>query len=132
MYVFTRSRRMEWAEVLHTAAAVAGGVLFASWAGFVAADALRPDFRLAPATYLQGATLLAVFCGYAVGWARPMLGGMISLVGTALFFAASLYDSTAVQAVAESPALLFAVPGVMYLLSAHYGAANKNETTDMT
>ena len=63
---------------------------------------------------------------------RERVGGMISLVGTALFFAASLYDSTAVQAVAESPALLFAVPGVMYLLSAHYGAANKNETTDMT
>ena len=70
MYVSTHNRRMEWAEVLRVGEAVAGAVLFASWAGFVVAEAFRPDFKPAAATYLQAAMLAVVFCGYAVGWRR--------------------------------------------------------------
>jgi hypothetical protein len=132
MYVTTHNRRMEWAEVLHIGAGVAGAVLFACWAGFVVAEAFRPDFKPAAATYLQAAMLAVVFCGYAVGWRHALLGGVMSLVGTAFFFVASLYGGTTAQVVAESPAMLFAVPGFMYLLSAHYGAAKKSETADMT
>ena len=133
MYASTHNRRMEWAQVLHLGAGVAGAVLFASWAGFVVAEAFRPDFKPALATYLQAAMLAVVFCGYAVGWRRALLGGVMSLVGTALFFVASLNGGTTTQVIAESPAMLFAVPGFMYLLSAHYAARQPtNETTDMT
>lgn len=132
MYVVTHNRRQEWAEALHIAAGVAGFVLFVSWAGFVVAEAFRADFQPAAATYLQAAMLAVVFCGYAVGWQHALLGAAMSLVGTALFFVASLHGGTTAQVIAESPALLFAVPGIIYLLSAYYRKAGKNETAGMT
>jgi CHASE2 domain-containing sensor protein len=132
MYASTHNRRLEWAEMLHMGAAAIGAVLFASWAGFVVAEAFRSDFQPAAATYVQAAILAVVFGGYVIGWRRAVLGGVMSLVGTAAFFVVSLYGGTAAQAVAESPAMLFAVPGFLYLVSAHYKAAAKSATAGMT
>ena len=127
MYFAARNRRDEWADLLHVGAGATGVVLFASWVGFVAAEAFRPDFNPVGATYLQAATLVVVFLGYAVGWRSPRAGGTLSLAGMALFFAASLYGGTPAQAVAESPALLFAAPALMNLLSAR--SRTKRELT---
>lgn len=57
----------------------------------------------------------------------------MSLAGMALFLAASLYGGTPAQAVAESPTLLFAAPGVMNILSARSQAKGmKSLTAGMT
>lgn len=71
-------------------------VLFAGWAGFVIVEFFRPDFRPAASTYVQGATLAAEFFGYVLDWQRELLGGVMTLVGTAAFFCGDRIRSASV------------------------------------
>ena len=65
----------------------------------------------------QAASLAFVFSGYVVGWRRELTGGVAAIIGTLAFFVVVLTTTQELPGVA---ALLFAIPGVLYLLAWHY------------
>jgi hypothetical protein len=90
-------------------------VLMVIWLAFVIAEAMRPDFvDLSTSTLGQGASLAVVFAGYVIGLRKELAGGIAAIVGTAAFFAVVLTTTEKVPGLA---ALMFAVPGVLYLLA---------------
>jgi hypothetical protein len=64
----------------------------------------------------QVASLALVFAGYAVGWRREYAGGILVIVGMLAFFGVVLSTTGTIPPLAV---LLFAVPGVLYLLAWH-------------
>jgi hypothetical protein len=93
-------------------------ILFTTWLVYVVAEVLRP--RMEPAafnTYGQAVSLAIVFAGYAVGWRRELAGGIAVIVGLLAFFAVVLSTTEKTPQLAM---LLFAVPGLLYLLAWHY------------
>ena len=68
-------------------------------------------------TFGQAASLAIVFAGYAIGWRKELAGGIAAIVGTLAFFVVVLTTTREMPGVA---ALLFAIPGVLYLLAWHY------------
>jgi hypothetical protein len=94
---------------------VSGVLLFASWVGFVVAE----QFRDAPTTlhgipYLQVCALAVVFAGYAIGWRSELAGGLLTLFGTAAFFAVHTITLSVSPSLA---AAWFAAPGALFLLA---------------
>ena len=93
-------------------------ILFATWLVYVVADVLRPAMEPgAFNTYGQAASLAIVFAGYAVGWRRELAGGIAVIVGILAFFAVVLSTT---EELPQLAVLLFAVPGVLYLLAWYY------------
>ena len=95
-------------------------VLFAMWIVNVVADAFRPGMEpggLDISIYGQAASLAIVFAGYAVGWRRELAGGIVVIIGILAFFGVVLSTTGGIPPLAV---LLFAVPGVLYLLAWHY------------
>jgi hypothetical protein len=66
--------------------------------------------------YGQAASLAIVFAGYAVGWRRELAGGIVVIVGMLAFFGVVLSTTATIPPLGV---LLFAVPGVLYLLAWH-------------
>jgi hypothetical protein len=82
------------------------------------AEVLRPGVEpVALNTYGQAASLAIVFAGYAVGWRRELAGGIAVIVGMLAFFAVVLSTTAEIPQLAV---LMFAVPGVLYLLAWHF------------
>jgi hypothetical protein len=108
------SHPIPWPTVARWCARATGVVLIAEWVVIAIAELFHPDFYVSPGMYSQGAALALVFAGYALGWRWEWLGGILAIAGTVAFFAAYAF------VVGASPppgiaALLFAVPGVLYL-----------------
>ena len=57
----------------------------------------------------------AIFAGYAVGWRWPLLGGVIALAGYGMLNAV---EFSANHRLLGGAFLLFAIPGVLYLIAA--------------
>ena len=98
----------------------AGVILFVTWTIFVVSDLPRQDQYWG--TYLQAAGLAIVFAGYLAGWWNELIGGVMTIVGTAVYFAICAW---ATQIIPRPETLMFAAPGVCYLLS-HYFAKIEN------
>jgi hypothetical protein len=104
------------ARVVHWSARVTGLLLFGLVAVLVIGNGGPPNvFRQPTSVQLEFAALGLMLVGLVVGWVRQALGGLLVLFGLAAFNAVEL-------AVNGRPALgavpLFAVPGVLFLLSA--------------
>jgi hypothetical protein len=93
---------------------VAGMILFVAWTILVVSDLPRQDQYWG--TYLQAAGLAIVFAGYLAGWWNELIGGVMTIVGMAVYVAICAW---ATQVIPRPEILMFAVPGVCYLL-AHY------------
>ena len=69
-----------------------------------------------------------VFAGYLAGWWNELVGGVIAIVGTAVYIAMCVLT---LQGPPRPATILFAVPGVCYLLARHFarienlGASNE-------
>jgi hypothetical protein len=99
-------------------ARVSAVILFAMWLVYMVADMLRPGIEpIRLNMYGQAAALAIVFAGYAVGWRRELVGGIVVIVGVLAFFSVVLATTGVVPQLAM---LLFAAPGALYLLAWHY------------
>jgi hypothetical protein len=93
-------------------------ILFAMWLVYIVADVLQPGIEPSGfSMYGQAAALAIVFAGYAVGWRRELAGGIIVIAGVLAFFSVVLATTGVSPQLAM---LLFAAPGVLYLLAWHY------------
>ena len=99
-------------------ARASAAVLILIWLAFFTSEVMRPGFDgLTINTCVQAISLAIVFVGYAIGWRKELFGGIAVIVGTLAFFFVVLTTTEELPGVA---ALLFAIPGVLYLLSWHY------------
>ena len=93
-------------------------ILIAMWLVYIVADLLRPGVEPSGFNmYGQAAALAIVFAGYAVGWRRELPGGIAVIAGVLAFFSVVLATTGVIPPLAM---LLFAAPGVLYLLAWHY------------
>ena len=93
-------------------------ILFAMWLAYIVADVLRPGIEPSGLNmYGQAAALAIVFAGYAIGWRRELAGGIAVIAGVLAFFGVVLATDEVIPQLAM---LLFAAPGVLYLLTWHY------------
>jgi hypothetical protein len=90
-------------------------VLFALWLSYVLLDIPRtPVNDHSAGTFAQAAALAIVFAGFIIGWRWELAGGLTALAGTLVFF----YAVAAVTYAVPGPGmLLFALPGVLFLLA---------------
>ena len=117
MYTSIRQTHIFDVNFFRWAARVSGVVLLVAWLALVLAEALKTRFdALAIESVYQGVALAVVFAGYAIGWRKEFLGGVIAIVGTVAFFAVQL---TTIGTPPELAAVWFAAPGVLYLLASH-------------
>ena len=99
-------------------ARVSAAVLIVIWLAFFTSEVMRPGFdSSAINTSGQAVPLALVFAGYVIGWRRELAGGLAAIIGTLAFFVAVLTTTQEMPGVAV---LLFAIPGVLYLLAWHY------------
>jgi hypothetical protein len=115
MFTDTKSNLGSNAELYRWLGRASGLLLFILWFSYVLGDLLRPESELPIATqYGQLAALVVVFLGYAVGWRNELIGGILSIAGTVAYFA---YVQITTAVVPGLAAVMFAAPGVFYLLS---------------
>ena len=88
-------------------------VLFVGWVLLLVQELTR-DNRVTTQEAMQGAVLTLVFLGYAVAWRKELVGALIAVFGTAMFFV------TCVASYGYLPGLAtvwFAVPSLLYILA---------------
>lgn len=101
-------------------ARASAAILIVIWLVFFTFEAMRPGFdgpKINTFTIGQAASLAIAFAGYVVGWRRELVGGIAAITGTLAFFVVVLTTTQEMPGVA---ALLFAIPGILYLLAWHY------------
>lgn len=126
MYASTQ-RHHDYAAQCRFLARTSAVTLFAIWAAYVVAEMIRSSHAaIAPETYLQAIVLAVVFAGYAIGWRRELVGGLMAIVGTAAFF---VVEAVTVSMPQDPNMVWFAVPGFLYLLARHYGHASDRPAT---
>jgi hypothetical protein len=102
--------------LIRTLALATGAVVILTWLQLVIIEWVRhgsPDFRSFHQA-AQAATLVVVFAGYLVGWRNALVGGLLSIIGTAAFAAvcALTFDGSF-----RISWVLFAAPGVLYVIA---------------
>jgi hypothetical protein len=108
-------RNMSNANVFRWFGRVVGIALFVAWLVLVADEFSRQGMPFR-GLYLQAAGLAIVFAGYFAGWWNELLGGAIAVVGTAAYIAMCVLT----QGAPLPETVLFAVPGICYLLARHF------------
>jgi hypothetical protein len=98
-------------------ARTSAAVLVAIWVALFISELFRPGFDPSINNYRQAACLAFVFAGYAIGLRKELAGGIAAIVGTLVFFA---LVATQTGEFPDLAAVLFAIPGVLYLLAWHY------------
>ena len=119
MYVSTHHEPIPVSQLLRWTARATGVLLVVAWVAYFVVEMTRPSVlpEFALATIAQGVALAAVFGGYAIGWRHERAGGIVSIVATVVYIA---IVAAATQAVPSPAMLMFAAPGVLYLLARHY------------
>jgi hypothetical protein len=95
-------------------ARASGVAIFLGWLCAVVSELFLTGLPVKE-NYLQVVPVAAIFAGYAIGWRKELLGGMLAVFGAM----ASVWVDAAVLGNAVTGMLWFAVPGIFYLL-AHY------------
>jgi hypothetical protein len=107
-----------FSDQLRLTARASAAVLVVTWLAFIVSEVMRPGFGdLGVSHFGQAVSLAVVFAGYAIGFRNELAGGAVAIVGTLAFFAVVLATSGQIPGLA---AVLFAIPGVLYLLAWHY------------
>jgi hypothetical protein len=90
-------------------------VLASIWLVMVLAEAIRARFEIPSRESLYQAVVIAiVFAGYAIGFRKELVGGLIAILGTLAFFAVNRFFVGGFPSV---EAALFAAPGILYVLA---------------
>jgi hypothetical protein len=115
MYASLQLRHVPYAWMFRWCARAGGAIVVIAWLALVILEMARPDVGMpAIAAYYQAAALALVFVGYALGWRKELVGGLLAMIGTGAFFAVHLLT------IGERPwfgAIWFAAPGVLYVLA---------------
>jgi hypothetical protein len=81
---------------------------------FALAEGIPPLAQQPPRVQLEFASLAIIFVGYAIGWRRPLVGGVTALLGYGLLNAVELATN---HRLAGGAFWLFAIPGALYLFA---------------
>ena len=124
MYVSLQSRHVPFSSLLRWSARASGAILVVAWLALVILETTRPNVdALHVAAFYQAAALALVFAGYALGWRMELAGGVVSILGTAAFFAVHVLTFGILPGL---EAAWFAVPGVLYVLAWKYNEQRQN------
>jgi hypothetical protein len=113
MYASFPTRKADVSSSIRWFARVSSIVLMVIWLAFFVSEFWRPGYGSdVPYALPQGVALAIVFAGYFVGWWKELAGGLLAIAGTILFCALI----GGMQGVSPGADILFAVPGILYLL----------------
>ncbi len=114
MYASRRSHQhlITWTTAVRWLAPASAAVLTVVWVSYAVAEIFHPGFYVPRSLLFQGAALAAAFAGYVVGWRWRLAGGLLTVAGTAAFFAIGVLNDGAWPPLESA---LFAAPGVLYL-----------------
>jgi hypothetical protein len=116
MITATPIREVPTAQLLRGVGRASAVVLFCAWLGFFLAEVVQGKFKDPSVNeFFQAAALAIVFAGYAIGWRHELAGGLVAILGTAGFFVVYAFNLLHVTGIGN--AMLFALPGVLYLLA---------------
>jgi hypothetical protein len=114
MYASTQRSELTNSWFFRSFARASSVVLFAGWLYAVVAELFLVGLPVKE-NYLQIIPVATIFAGYAIGWRKELIGGMLAVFGAI----ASVCVDVAVLGTSVTGMLWFAVPGVLYLV-AHY------------
>jgi hypothetical protein len=115
MYTSIQNRQVSDSSLFRYCGRAGGLIVVASWLVAVIFDTTRQGLPIIE-NYYQAIPLALIFAGYAVGWRKEILGGLLTIVGAFVFIAqyVAMFGTYP-----EAGAVWFAAPGVFYLI-AHY------------
>ena len=113
MYACLPQKSASSTELFRWFARASSVVLFVGWILLLVQELIR-DSRVTTDEALQGAALALVFIGYAIGWRKELVGALIALFGTAMFFVICVASYGNLPGLA---AVWFAVPSFLYILA---------------
>ena len=102
--------------LIRSLALATGAVVILTWLQLVIIEWVRygaPDFRSFHQA-AQAATLVVVFAGYLIGWRNELVGGLLSIIGTAAFATACALRFDGYFSISW---VWFALPGVLYIVA---------------
>ena len=117
MYACLPQKSATSTELFRWFARASSVVLFVGWILLLVQELMR-DSRVTTDEAIQGAALALVFVGYAIGWRKELVGALIALFGTAMFFTTCVASYGTLPGLA---AVWFAVPSLLYILAWYTG-----------
>jgi len=120
MYASTQRRQLLSSWFFRCCGRTSSVVIVLGWLYAVIAESIRTGPPVVE-NYLQFVPLAIVFAGYAIGWRKELLGGIMVLFGT---LASIWLDIRILDAAPLVGMLCFAAPGVFYLLAHYFHAIN--------
>jgi hypothetical protein len=103
-------------RIVHWSARLTSLLLFGLVAFFVVGHGGLPDITSQPTpVQLEFAAMGLMLLGFVIGWVFEVLGGLLVLLGLVMF---NIVELTFNGRLAGQAIPLFAVPGVLFLLSA--------------
>lgn len=118
MYTHVHKHHVPYSDLFRWSARVCAVSLIVAWLGLVVLETVRSGPPTTADILYQAAALAVVFAGYALGWRSELAGGVITILGTVAFFAASVFT---VGVLPPPEAVWFAAPGILYLLAWRFG-----------
>ncbi len=115
MYTSIQNRQVSDSSLFRYCGRAGGLIVMASWLVVVVVEAVRQGPPVLE-NYYQAIPVAMIFAGYAVGWRKELLGGLLAIVGTLVFIAQYV---AMFRVFPDAGAAWFAAPGVLYLI-AHY------------
>jgi hypothetical protein len=115
MFTSVQNRHVSDSWLFRYCGRAGGLIVMGSWLVAVVVETVRKGPPVLE-NYYQAVPLAVIFAGYAVGWRKEILGGLLAIVGTVAFLAQYV---TMFGILPGTGAAWFAVPGVFYLI-AHY------------
>ncbi|QDT70861.1 hypothetical protein I41_00140 [Lacipirellula limnantheis] len=109
------------AAMAHWFARISAVGVFAFFMLFALAEGIPPLAQQPLRVQLFFALWGVMFVGYAIGWRRPLFGGLTSLLGYGLLNAVELATN---HRLLGGAFWLFAIPGVLYLIAAWRASRN--------
>ena len=101
--------------IAHWLARISAIAVFGFFMMFAIGEGIPPLAEQPLRVQLFFALWAAIFTGYAVGWRWPLVGGVIALAGYAML---NVVEFSTNQRLLGGAFLLFAIPGVLYLIAA--------------
>jgi hypothetical protein len=118
MYVPGRELDVPYSQAFRYLGRFGAVILFCSWIAMLITDFRNGNVgNPTSGMILQAAALAIVFAGYAIGWRHEFSGGLLAIIGTAVFFVVSAISFGIAAGVSFGAAGWFAAPGVLYLLA---------------
>lgn len=113
MYTSLQNHQVSNSSMIRYCGRAGGLIVMAGWLVVVVVEAVRGGPPVLE-NYYQAIPLAMIFAGYAIGWRKEFLGGLLAIVGTLAFIA----QYVAMFGVfPDAGSVLFAAPGVLYLIA---------------